>query len=61
MIDPRRSGVGGGDVVRDCAVVEYVLLLPSLHLSSSSSLDISVLSYFTTHIPSYKPTISHYG
>jgi hypothetical protein len=32
VIDPRRSGVGGGDVVRDCAVVEYVsffLLLPS--------------------------------
>lgn len=23
-IDPRRSGTMGGDVVRDCAVVEYV-------------------------------------
>jgi len=26
VVDPRRSGVGGGDVVRDCAVVEYVFL-----------------------------------
>ena len=25
VVDPNRSGVGGGDVVRDCAVVEYVL------------------------------------
>jgi hypothetical protein len=35
VIDPRRSGVGGGDVVRDCAVVEYVFfLLPSSSLPS---------------------------
>jgi hypothetical protein len=27
VVDPRRSGVGGGDVIRDCAVIEYVLLL----------------------------------
>ena len=35
VIDPRRSGVGGGDVVRDCAVVEYVFLLPSSFLLAS--------------------------
>jgi len=33
VVDPNRSGVGGGDVVRDCAVVEYVLL-PSFYLPS---------------------------
>jgi hypothetical protein len=41
VIDPRRSGVGGGDVVRDCAVVEYVFLpsfpFPLPHLSISHS------------------------
>jgi hypothetical protein len=31
MVDPRRSGIAGGDVVRDCSVIEYVpFLLPSL-------------------------------
>jgi hypothetical protein len=43
VIDPRRSGVGGGDVVRDCAVVEYVspsafFLLPPLSISPKTIL-----------------------
>jgi hypothetical protein len=66
VVDPRRSGVGGGDVVRDCAVVEYVLLPSSLSFflppfPSSSSLDITLLSHFTSHILSYQPVISHFG
>jgi hypothetical protein len=24
--DPRRKGVGGGDTIRDCSVIEYVIL-----------------------------------
>jgi hypothetical protein len=64
VVDPRRSGVGGGDVVRDCAVVEYAFLppfLPSLHISSSSSDDISFLSHSTSHVLSCgcPPAISH--
>ena len=26
--DPRRKGVGGGDTIRDCSVIEYVQFLP---------------------------------
>jgi hypothetical protein len=57
VIDPRRSGVGGGDVVRDCAVVEYVppsSFLPSFFppsfLTPYYPFDISFISYFTRHI-----------
>jgi hypothetical protein len=62
VVDPRRSGVGGGDVVRDCAVVEYVFI-PSLPppFPSSSSFDLSFFPYFTSHVLSYPTIISHYG
>lgn len=41
-VDPNRSGVGGGDVVRDCAVVEYVLSFFILSSVCPSSLLSSV-------------------
>jgi len=44
VIDPRRSGVGGGDVVRDCAIVEYVFL-PSFLLFNSSPLPLIHVSH----------------
>jgi hypothetical protein len=69
VVDPRRSGVGGGDVVRDCAVVEYVFLsfflLSSFSLSSSfllpeSSSNISFFSQAMSR-PVLFNTISYYG
>jgi hypothetical protein len=51
VIDPRRSGVGGGDVVRDCAVVEYVPLSFSIFLPFSflTSTLIANFLYFAVH------------
>jgi hypothetical protein len=36
--DPRRKGVGGGDTIRDCSVIEYVLFCFLLHLFQILSL-----------------------
>jgi len=47
VVDPRRSGVGGGDVVRDCAVVEYVFL-PSFFLRPSFLISRSLILPITS-------------
>jgi len=54
-VDPNRSGVGGGDVVRDCAVVEYVLslFLPSSHLLSCPRFRHVDASYRSGQLPPY--------
>lgn len=71
--DPRRSGVAGGDVIRDCAVIEYVPFLPFLILlfmffcsfafllPPSSSRYLPPNPYRVYHIPPIKqPTLLLY-